>query len=108
MKTAEILRNILNLLDAEEQEAQQQPVVVNINNGDTAQDQSTETPVADNELGVMVPPLQQKIELAKKAHGVDSVYAPVDDEEPDELDIIKQNAGLSTAIAADEDEPLEG
>jgi hypothetical protein len=56
----------------------------------------------------MVPPLQQKIELAKKAHGVDSVYAPVDDEEPDELDIIKQNAGLSTAIAADEDEPLEG
>lgn len=107
MKTAEILRNILNLLDAEEQEAQQQPVVVNINNGDTATTtQPTEEPVADDELGVMIPPLQQKIELAKKAHGVDSVYTQ--DDEPDELDIIKQNAGLSTAIAADEDEPLEG
>ena len=103
MKTAEILRNILNLLDAEEQEAQQQPVVVNINNGATTDaEQPTEEPVADDELGVMIPPLQQKIELAKKAHGVDSVYTQ--DDEPDELAILKKQAGL----VVDEDEPLEG
>jgi hypothetical protein len=108
MKTAEILRNILNLLDAEEHEAQQQPVVVNINNGDTAQDQSTETPVADNELGVMVPPLQQKIELHKKAHGLDNVYDQSNDGTPDELTIIKRNAGIASITTPDEDEPFEG
>ena len=108
MKVADILRSLVSLIDAAEQEEQaqpQQPVVVNINNGDAAADQSAEDPVADDELGVMIPPLQQKIELAKKAHGVDSVYTQ--DEEPDELAIIKQNAGLQV-IATDEDEPFEG
>lgn len=105
MKVADILRSLVSLIDAAEQEEQtptQQPVVVNINNGEAAA-QSAEEPVADDELGVMIPPLQQKIELAKKAHGVDSVYTPADDQ--DELTVIKKHAGL--AITAD-DEPFEG
>ena len=106
MKTAEILRNILDLLDAEEKETAQQPVVININNGEVTDSQAQEEPV-DADLGVMVPPLQQKIELMKKSAGVESVY----DEEPeeeDELAILKRQAGLNTAVIADEDEPLEG
>jgi len=104
MKTAEILRNIINLLDAEEKQAQQQPIVINVNNGEVADSQPQEEPVDDN-LGIMIPPLQQKIELMKKSEGVKSAY----DEEPeeDELAILKRQAGLNTAIA-DEDEPLEG
>jgi hypothetical protein len=104
MKTAEILRNILNLLDAEEVEAAQQPVVVNINNGATADaEQPTEQPVDDN-LGIMVPPLQQKIELMKKSAGVTSAYD--EDPEEDELAILKRQAGI--VALTDEDEPLEG
>ena len=105
MKTAEILRNIASMLDAEEQQTAQQPVVININNGEVA-DTSTEQeePVSDD-LGTMVPPLQQKIELMKKSAGVESAY-----DEDDELATIKKNAGLSpTAIIdAEEDEPFDG
>lgn len=131
MKTAEILRNIISLLDVEEQPAQQQPIVINVNNGDNTPEAPAEEPKAEPSLadrlglidpndkeekenipdntGVMVPPLQQKIELMKKAQGIDNVYDEAA-EETDELDIIKKNAGLSpTAVFdADEDEPLEG
>jgi hypothetical protein len=44
---------------------------------------------------MMVAPLQQKLELLKRATGVDSVY-DAEEEPRDELDIMKQNAGLST------------
>jgi len=107
MKVADILRSLVSLIDAAEQEEQaqpQQPVVVNINNGETAAGQSEEETVADDELGVMIPPLQQKIEMAKKANGVDSVYAPADDEQ-DELAVIKKHAGLAVTT---QDEPFEG
>jgi hypothetical protein len=71
---------------------------------------------------MMIPPLQAKLELLKKAVGVKSVY---DDEVEDrdgevgytcggaesnsELDTLKKNAGISpTAIhLASDDEPLE-
>jgi hypothetical protein len=103
MKVAEILRSLANLIDAEHTPVQQ-PVVVNVHNGSAAAEQPAEEPVADDEIGIMVPPLQQKIELMKKAHGVDSVYDPADDD----LDILKKNAGLSTTHQLDDDEPLEG
>jgi hypothetical protein len=51
----------------------------------------------------MVPPLQQKIEILKKSQGIDNVY----DEQSDELDQVKKNAGLAV-ITAEEDEPFEG
>jgi hypothetical protein len=106
MKTAEILRNILNLLDAEEAEAAQQPVVVNINNGAAADAEQPQGEPVDDNLGIMVPPLQQKIELMKKSAGVASAYD--EDPEEDELATLKRHAGLNTAVIADEDEPLEG
>jgi hypothetical protein len=132
MKVAEILRSLANLIDAEEQQApaQQQPIVVNVNNGsDTAPPAETapkeqpsladklgiinlnkaeaEEPVVDDDaLGVMVPPLQQKIELIKKSEGVKSVYDGAQEE--DELAVLKRQAGIKTAVIADEDEPFEG
>lgn len=50
----------------------------------------------------MVPPLQQELELLKRSVGVDSCF---DDQEPDnepspqdELDVMKQRAGLTPVI----------
>ena len=77
MKVAEILSALIN-------QSQGQNVTINIGsvNIDT-QNQSSEPD--EQELEVMVPPLQQKIELLKKNAGLTNVY----DEQ------------------ADEDEPLE-
>lgn len=73
MRVAEILHHLIDLLDQEEQTQEQAP-----------------TPTDD--LGVMVPPLQQKLEILKKSQGMENVY----DEEPaDELDLIKRNAGIA-------------
>jgi hypothetical protein len=86
MRVAEILHHLIDLLDQEEQTQEQEP-----------------TPTDD--LGVMVPPLQQKLEILKKSQGMENVY----DEEPaDELDLIKRNAGIAVITAAEEDEPFEG
>jgi hypothetical protein len=84
MKIAELFKHMIDLLDQEEQ----------------AQSQET----TSDDLGVMVPPLQQKIEILKKSQGIDNVY----DQEADELDVIKRNAGIAVITAAEEDEPFEG
>lgn len=85
MKTAEILRKLADLVDTVEGDARPE----------------TNTP---DELGTMVPPLQQKIEILKKSQGIDNVY----DQQTDELDQVKKNAGLAVITAAEEDEPFEG
>lgn len=86
MKIAELFKHMIDLLDQEEQSKSQEL-----------------TPTDD--LGVMVPPLQQKLEILKKSQGMENVY----DEEPaDELDLIKRNAGIAVITAAEEDEPFEG
>jgi hypothetical protein len=53
---------------------------------------------------VMIPPLQLKTELLKKAVGVDSVFDPGEpradeahDNQPDEIAILKSRAGIPTA-----------
>ena len=83
MKIAELFKHMIDLLDQEEQ---------------------SQSEVVAAEPGVMVPPLQQKIEILKKSQGIENVY----DEEPDELAHIKRNAGIAVITAAEEDEPFEG
>jgi hypothetical protein len=65
---------------------------------------------------VMIPPLQLKTELLKKAVGVDSVFDPGEpradeahDNQPDELDRLKRHAGVPVVAIAElgDDEPLE-
>ena len=54
-------------------------------------------PEAQAEPGVMVPPLQQKIEILKKSQGIDSIY-----------DGDAESNNTVTVTAAEEDEPFEG
>ena len=89
MKIAELFKHMIDLLDQEEQ----------------ATPQELESSV---DLTVMVPPLQQKMELHKKAHGLDNVYDQANDVEPDELVVIKRNAGIASITTPDEDEPFDG
>lgn len=67
-----------------------------------------EPETADNtDVSAMVAPLQQKLELLKRAVGVDNMY---DNQEPaDELEQILKIAGVPTASIFDagDDEPLD-
>jgi hypothetical protein len=85
MKTSEILRKLADLVDTVESDGSPQANTT-------------------DELGTMVPPLQQKIEILKKSQGIDNVY----DQQADELDQVKKNAGLAVITTAEEDEPFEG
>ena len=97
-----------------------QPIVLNINIGTQSSEPEVEVIPADTATGaddLMIPPLQQKLELVKKMAGEESIYDPVCDEcghspcdcepEEDQLSVIRRNAGLATLVA-DEDEPYEG
>jgi hypothetical protein len=88
-------------------------ILTDISNGSSVSTNSTMSRVkpvevespADVEGAVMVPPLQAKLELLKKSVGVENVY---DECEPDELAVIKKNAGLTAAQhEASDDEPLD-
>jgi hypothetical protein len=104
MKMADILRNLADKLDGIEQSSDESNHPANI-------DQSAvDSPKGNPELDmnpVMVPPLQAKLELLKKATGVDSVY---DDDSSDELGDIKKLTGIKAVIAqeAGEDNDITG
>ena len=93
-----------------------QPVIVNVTGG-TASPADTAEP-AEHPEGVMIPPLQQKLELMKHAAGIDSAYDDACEEcghnpcecehSQDELSTLKRNAGIAVIQQADEDEPFEG
>lgn len=125
MNVAEILRKLANVVDGAESGSPQ-----HIAQQVPHQDQSAELhPVtADNgenkaviNTKSMVAPLQQKLDIMKRLAGEDSACpscgcSPCGCEpegmaqQPDELDVIRQNAGIPTftIVAADEDEPFEG
>lgn len=54
-------------------------------------------PETSTETDVMVPPLQQKIEILKKSQGIDSIY-----------DGESQSDDAVVVATAEEDEPFEG
>ena len=90
MTTQELLRALAELIDRNSQPNQaaspNKAVLAPVEVDNTDQTVTT----------TMVPPLQLKMELLKKAVGVDSIY---DTDEPldnaDELDILKKNAGIN-------------
>ena len=95
MNAAEILRALANKLGPSSAELAKPESEV--------QTQDIRVDNIDNtEKTVMVPPLQQKLELLKKAAGVDNIY---DDEagEADPLNQMKKMAGIQVATQADED-----
>jgi hypothetical protein len=137
MRIADVLRAMISMIDAAEQEsagAGQQPTVVVVNNPthqEPAQEPAPQpvaqpahalTPVAvdnkpESEKTTMVPPLQQKMELLKRAVSVDNEFNngfdQIDQEEgkshPDELEHIKKMAGLNPLIQQElaNDDPLD-
>jgi hypothetical protein len=105
MKASEILRKLADVIDGQETAA--------VNSG--KHNRNTLEPVeVDNvdhtDDAVMIAPLQQKIELLKKAVGVDSIYNEPCDTESDEMDIMKRNAGINSAAIhiASEDNDILG
>jgi hypothetical protein len=123
MKPSEILRNLADMIDAKQQSERsigapgrlsprimpQEPEV------EMADDCGCDDDLAQQPDDIMIPPLQLKIELLKKATGVESVYDDEEyEEEPkshsyDELELIKKNAGLNPVVldALGDDEPLD-
>lgn len=92
MKMSDILRDLAELLD--QQQADQ-------NNAESDNTELDPNPV-------MVPPLQAKLELLKKATGVESVYDT--DNSRDELADIKKLTGIKAVVQheASEDNDITG
>jgi hypothetical protein len=110
MKPSEILRNLADMIDARQQNkmSAQEPETIQ-------SDEPEDTNGLAQAPDVFLPPLQLKIELLKKATGVDNVYDEESAEEEqsngyDELEHIKRNAGINVVAldALGDDEPLEG
>ena len=105
MKMSDLLHSIADMLDGqggsdrpENSGKSADDFQHGVEDGAESGDQSVEL------TGVMIPPLQQKLELLKKATGVDNVY---DVEGHDELDDIKKLTGIKAVIHAD-DTDLDG
>ena len=120
MNIAEILRKIADIADRDSDPGEPDAKIQNpARLRATAVGQEVSTPDnqdAGAEDPVMIPPLQLKTELLKRAVGVDSVFDPgearadeVHDSGEDELDIIRRHAGVPVVAISElsDDEPLE-
>jgi hypothetical protein len=124
MKPSEILRNLADMIDARQQSerpigapgALSPRIMPKEPEVEMVDDCGCDDELAQQPDDIMIPPLQLKIELLKKATGVESVYddEECDEEDPkshsyDELELIKKNAGLNPVVldALGDDEPLD-
>jgi hypothetical protein len=107
MKASEILRHLADVVDAAE--AGSQPSTLSNDNVEV-QIINSKQDDEPNET-VMIPPLQQKIELLKRSVGVDNEFdRGFDEDYQTELEDVKKNAGIPSAAITDElasDDPLE-
>ena len=95
---SDLLRSMADKIDGMEQGGQASLEPVN------------HTSVDDTDGTSMMPPLQQKLELLKKAVAVPNAFDSEQGAEPDELDQMKQRAGISPVIidGAAEDNDITG
>ena len=92
MNIAEILRGLADKI-ASMEAGQAAPT----QSGGQAQLQPVEVDNTDHtDDAVMIAPLQQKIELLKKSVGVPNAFDGEEAGAPDELELIKRNAGVPT------------
>lgn len=122
MKMSEILRKLADVADAQEDPGRPDEKIVNpartlpVNAGMPVDTPDNQDQGQDDDT--MVPPLQLKLELLKRAVGVNNIYDDQrehethdTDSELDELEIIKKNAGILPQAAVinvmSDDEPLD-
>ncbi len=93
---ADILRNVADLLDQQGGEDQEGAGNMEKSADDFQHSvkQGAESGDQEVELGVMMPPLQQDLELKKKDAGVDNAF----DSDSDELGDIKKLTGIQAVI----------
>lgn len=114
MKISDIFRKLADVIDAEQDPGRPDPQLQNpaelsqINAGEPVDSVDNQDAGADDE--VMIPPLQLKMELLKRAVGVDNVYddSRADQVEDgcgcdgnDELVRMKQMAGIPVAAVSE-------
>jgi hypothetical protein len=110
MKMSDILRSMADSMDQEESGGSpNRPENMGKSADDFQHDvtDGAESGDQDTELtGVMIPPLQQKLEILKKSAGMDNAY----DQESDELGDIKKLTGIKAVIGhiAGEDNDIVG
>jgi len=120
MKISDVLRQVADAIEQQEDPGQPDQQIQNpARLSPTAAGQAVDAPCnqdAGADDAVMIPPLQLKTELLKKAVGVDSVYDPGEpradqahDNQSDELDRIRGLAGVPVVAISElsDDEPLE-
>jgi hypothetical protein len=100
MKMADVLRDLADKLDGIEGGTEQSDRPENTaKTGDDFQhdvDDGAESGDQEVELnGVMIPPLQQKLEILKKSAGIDNAF---DNNGPEELDDIKKLTGIKAVV----------
>ena len=104
MKMADILRNIADELESKEGGEERSELPGNVErSADKFLHKVGKVDHSDDTEGAtMVPPLQQKLELLKKAAGEDNAFEAQDElthaGEHDELDDIRKIAGLTVMI----------
>jgi hypothetical protein len=102
MRISDLLRNLADMVASAEAGDATQPQPMS---SEPVRDFNPTNGDADAGTGVFVPPLQAKLEILKKSVGLDNVY-----DSGDELDRVKQMAGLPIAVQqeAADDEPFDG
>jgi hypothetical protein len=121
MNIADILRRFADIVDQQQSPARpdaklQNPAELEPINVGVAVDTPKNQDVGANDA-VMIPPLQLKTELLKKAVGVNNVYDPGEtraaqahsNQERDMIIVLKKNAGVPTAAVMElsNEEPLD-
>ena len=106
MKIADILRRMADVADQMDNPAAPDAKIQNpaeLSNVGLAVD-APDNQDAGRDDDVMVPPLQLKTELLKRAVGVDNIYDPgepredqVHDNQPDAIAVLRRNAGMPVA-----------
>lgn len=97
MRVSEFLRGLADMVA--KQEAGTAPQDVQHQDNDAGMQKVAVDNVDHTESNTMVPPLQQKMELLKKAAGVDSIYdKECADGEVDPLEQLKKQAGIANPV----------
>ena len=101
MDAAELIRKLIDVLSQINQPQQPNHAQLTVVAQPEPQNPFPEDEHTSTETGgIMVPPLQQKIELLKKVAGEESIFnQPGDEDVEDELSIIKRNAGIHPIVA---------